>query len=127
MMLNKLVNSQQLTVCLYVDDLLCTCSSPDTLQWLYDEMCSLYGKVTQNDKVLSYLGQTFNFSSPGKCKVTMEGKINDLLKLESTTGNAATPALEDLFEVDTLSLALDATSFPLRCRQTTIPIAQSQT
>jgi hypothetical protein len=102
--LNKYVNHEQLTVCVYVDDLLSTCKSMNALKWFHDQMCKFYGNVALNDgKILSYLGQTFNFTVPGKYHITMEGYVLDLLNLEQTDGSAAIPALEDLFEIDASS------------------------
>jgi hypothetical protein len=75
----KYVNYQQLTVCLYVDDLFSTHKSMNALKWFHDQMCKLYGNIALSDgKILSYLGQTFDFTAPGKFHITMEGYVLDL-------------------------------------------------
>ena len=54
----------------------------------------------QRGKKLDYLGMTFDFSDDGKCKVTMDGYIQELLKEYcNITGVVATPATNELFNV----------------------------
>jgi len=105
---NVLVQGHQCTVSVYVDDLMCTCESDEVLEWLESKLRERYKEITshQGDKH-SYLGQTFDFSSPGKVKVTMEGYIADVLNLYEVEGFAATPATSSLFEVDAKSVALE--------------------
>jgi hypothetical protein len=55
----------------------------------------------------SYLGQTFDFSTKGKVKITMDGYIYDLLELYDVRKYAATPALSTLFDIDAGSVRLD--------------------
>jgi hypothetical protein len=102
----------QLTVCLYVDDLLCTCASDEGLEWLKNELVSEYKEVNSNSgPVHSYLGMTFDWSEPGKVKVTMSGYIRDMLSLYEVVGTRATPAKADLFDIDVNSPLL---SFELK-------------
>ena len=48
--------------------------------------------------ILSYLGQTFDFSTKSKVKVTMENYVQDLLATHSVEGTANTPAAAILFD-----------------------------
>ena len=85
---------------IYVDDLLCCCKEEDGLKWLAQALRDEYTDIQVNEGSLhSYLGQTFDFSLPGKVKVTMEGYIQDLLTLYEVDHYAATPALSNLFVV----------------------------
>jgi hypothetical protein len=90
----------QFTVCVYVDDLLCTCRDAKELQWLYEELKVAYGTITLHEgKIHSYLGQTFDFSEHGKVKITMEKYVADMLNVYDVRGTAATPATNDLFVI----------------------------
>jgi hypothetical protein len=101
---NKVHNGKQLTVALYVDDLMCTCVDPSALEWLYEELLSEYHELNvHRGSFHSYLGQSFDFTTPGKVRVTMEGYIKDLLTLYEVNHNCATPALSNLFTIDTSS------------------------
>ena len=107
--LNMDYNGKQLTVCLYVDDLLCTCEFAEALEWLKDELVKEYKDVNSNvGPVHSYLGMTFDWQVESKVKVTMSGYIKDMLALYEVEGTRVTPALQDLFEVDANSARLDA-------------------
>ena len=70
--LNLDYKGKQLTVCLYVDDLLCTCESAEALEWLKDELVKEYKEVNSNvGPVHSYLGMTFDWSVEGKATSTI--------------------------------------------------------
>ena len=97
---NKDVGGNQITACVYVDDLMVTCCDERAISQIHSELCQDFGAVTLNQgKVHSYLGQTFDFSVGDKCKVTMEGYVDDMLSDFEVIGHAATPALEDLFSI----------------------------
>ena len=90
----------QCTVALHVDDLLITSASGQ----LIDELCAglrlKYGEVTRSDgPVVNYLGMTFDLRVKGEAKVTMKGYIQDALDASGTTGLAASPAIDQLFNV----------------------------
>jgi hypothetical protein len=97
----------QVTVCVYVDDLLMTCVDESSLQELVEELRKEYKDVTAHEgPVHSYLGQTFDFSDPGKVRLTMAKYILDMLDLYDVRGDAATPATATLFVVDEKSAQL---------------------
>jgi histone deacetylase 1/2 len=99
--LNLDYEGKQLTVCLYVDDLLCTCESAEALEWLKSELVKEYKDVNSNvGPVHSYLGMTFDWSVDGKATVTMSGYISDMLTQYEVEGCRATPAKGDLFDID---------------------------
>jgi Reverse transcriptase (RNA-dependent DNA polymerase) len=94
-------NGHQVTVCLYVDDLLITSVDGDDIDWVAGELRKKYGTVTLNvGKVHSYLGQTFDMSVDGKVSVSMEGYIRDILDSQGVTGYRATPATTALYSIN---------------------------
>ena len=105
--LNVDYKGSQLTVVIYVDDILCTFSKEDAMDWIFEKVLARFkeASISKGPKI-SYLGQTFNFSSEGKVKVTMEAFVADFLSYCGATGGAVTPAKEDLFVVDENALEL---------------------
>ena len=94
-------NGHQMTVCLYVDDLLMTSVDGDDIEWLADELRKKYETVTLNTGDLhSYLGQTFDFSVAGEVSVSMDGYIRDVLDTSDVKGFKSTPAATDLYDID---------------------------
>jgi Reverse transcriptase (RNA-dependent DNA polymerase) len=94
-------NGHQVTVCLYVDDLLMTSIDEADIDWIVSELRKKYDTVTLNTgSIHSYLGQTFDFSSPGEVSVSMEGYIRDVLDSSGVKGYRATPAGLDLYDID---------------------------
>jgi hypothetical protein len=104
-------DGKQCTVCLHVDDLLITCVDESIIESVVSSIEAQYKTITlHTGKVHSYLGMTFNFSTPGKVKVSMEGYVRDIISLCDVTGKAATPAGTDLFIVDPTSPKLEEKS-----------------
>jgi hypothetical protein len=94
-------NGHQMTVCLYVDDLLMTSIDGEDIEWLASELRKKYETVTLNTgDVHSYLGQTFDLSVPGEVSVSMDGYIRDVLDSSGVKGYKSTPAGLDLYEID---------------------------
>jgi hypothetical protein len=90
----------QCTVALHVDDLLITSASADLIDELCEGLGRKYGEVSRsNGPVVNYLGMTFDLSVRGEAKVTMKGYIQDALDGSGTTGLAASPAIDQLFDV----------------------------
>ena len=57
---------------------------------------------------IDYVGMTFDFSEPGKVKVTMSHCVQDILSTCGVSGTATTPASESLFESrDTVAKATE--------------------
>ena len=97
---NKTINGNQMTILVYVDDLFITCKSPVTIEEIFGSLAVRYpGLKMKRGPVVSYLGQTFDFSVVKKCKVTMEGYVNDVLDGYKVEGMASTPAGDNLFIV----------------------------
>ena len=92
----------QTTCVIHVDDMMITCKDQKHLDMLIDSIELTYPGLTKyKDKVLNYLGMTFDFTATGKVKITMEGYIGELLKgCEDLKGTAPTPAKAELFQVN---------------------------
>ena len=105
---NKVHEGKQLTACLYVDDLLCTCEAETGLHWLKSELIKAYKDVNVAEgPVHSYLGMTLDWSKPAQVAVTMKGYIEDMLANYEVRGERATPASADLFSIDSSSPVLE--------------------
>ena len=91
----------QTTCVIHVDDMTITCKDQKHLDMLIDSIELTYPGLTKyKDKVLNYLGMTFDFTATGKVKITLEGYIGELLEgCEDLKGTAPTPAKAELFQV----------------------------
>ena len=106
---NKIVDGKQVTITLYVDDLLVTCESEPILDAAIAEVQGLFGGATvHKGKVHSYLGMTFDFTQEGSVSVKMDGYVEDVIKEYRVTGTAKSPAQADLFEIDEAAALLTA-------------------
>ena len=87
-------DGSQSTICIFVDDLLVTAKSENIIDNLIQQLSKMYGQYgkleVNRGRKLSYLGMTFDFEQKGKCIVSMEGYINDLLD-EHIEGFVSTP------------------------------------
>jgi Reverse transcriptase (RNA-dependent DNA polymerase) len=94
-------NGHQMTVYLYMDDLLMTTIDESDIDWLTTELRKKYETATLNvGEVHSYLGQTFDFGVEGEVSVSMDGYIRDILDASHVKGYKATPAGVDLYDID---------------------------
>lgn len=97
---NKGIGGEQCTICLHVDDLKITCRNEDTIEELIDALTAKYQTLTvHRGNVHSYLGMTWDYSTLGRVKITMEKYVKDVLDGYDVTGRAATPASVNLFEI----------------------------
>eukprot|EP01042_Synura_sphagnicola_P036724 gene36724-biopygen22090 len=78
---NKSSGDYQLTVVVYVDDLLITSEDNGAIDAFIDFLKRKFGTVTEvRGAKHSYLGMLFDFSDSGRVSVSMEGFVNDILK-----------------------------------------------
>lgn len=97
---NKTVNSVQCTICVHVDDLLFTSVDGSIIENTLQYLIGVYKEVSiSRGKVQHYLGMIFDFSTPGKCYMSMPMFTDKVMKKGNVTGVAATPALESLFVI----------------------------
>jgi hypothetical protein len=102
---------EQTTVAIHVDDMFVSAPTEDDIDQLLSELSAKYANLSvKRGRILDYLGMTFDFSVSGKCKVTMQGYIEELLNevKDIIQGVSNTPASHNLFSIDELSELLCA-------------------
>jgi hypothetical protein len=99
---NKMTRKgNQITVCVYVDDLKASCVEEAALDGLEADLKRIYGAVTSHSgKILDYLGMKFDYTMPGVCKITMDSMIEEILQEHGVQGVASTPANPELYQVE---------------------------
>jgi histone deacetylase 1/2 len=106
--MNKEIDGQQITVVIYVDDLMITSTNKSHIDDLLSYLTEQYKSITINDGVIhSYLGMSLDFSNDKQVKITMAGYINELLKQHYVEGITTTPANLNLFKINTNSKSLN--------------------
>jgi len=105
--LNAIMDGEQVTIAVHVDDLLITSQSMKALKQVEDFLNTKYsGEINaQHGKVHEYLGMILDFTHKGCVRITMPKIIDDIL--DGVTGNADTPASDNLFDIDLSSELLD--------------------
>ena len=105
---NRTERNKQHTIRFHVDDIMSSHKdkvvNDEFHKWL-DKKYGKYKKVkVTRGKIHDYLGMTFDFSEKGKVQVDMsdyiESMVNDFSVDFTEADKAATPAAEDLFNVD---------------------------
>jgi hypothetical protein len=105
---NKICNGNQVTVCVYVDDLLLTSVNVTALEATLSFLTDKYRDVKYHRGELhSYLGMSFKFDVPRVVSITMEGMVKDILREYEVTGKASSPATANLFIINGESPLLD--------------------
>ncbi len=85
---------------MHVDDLFVTSEAMNDLSEFNNYLKSLYSETkSRTGKVLDFVGMTFDFTSVGYVKVTMDNCTDDILKDCGVTEAKATPAALSLFDV----------------------------
>jgi hypothetical protein len=101
-------DGRQTTLLLHVDDMKVIAPTEEGIDNLLLDLQKRFPKlVVKRGQKLNYLGMVFDYSVPGKCKVTMDGFIADLLEeCSDMEGVSDTPATSTLFVIDESSPAL---------------------
>ena len=87
-----------------MDDIKITCADPLGVEETITALTNRYKTITvKRGMVHSYLGMTFDYSTPGKVRITMSKYVMSMLDEYHVTGSAATPASSNLFEIDSES------------------------
>jgi len=107
--MNKTVSGEQLTVVIFVDDILATCKSDsvitDLVSQLREEFDEVKGGLTDD---FSYLGMhVVNNRELGEIEVSMEGYEKEVLEYAGVQGRRSSPATSDLFSVGSSALMGD--------------------
>ena len=104
----SIADKSQITVIVYVDDLLVTCVEQKPIDDLWTVIRAKYAKPGQPDivvkkgPVVNYLGMTLDWSVPGQVRATQLGFVSELLadsELDFSKRAATSPAAENLFDV----------------------------
>jgi Reverse transcriptase (RNA-dependent DNA polymerase) len=98
---NKIGRSgKQISIVLHVDDLMVTSESQDDLDIFGLYLKSVYPETrTTSGTVLDYVGMTFDFTTAGEVRVTMDKCIDDILTGCGVTTTKVTPGTSVLFDV----------------------------
>lgn len=98
---NKGAGEDQITVVLYVDDLLITSKSDKLLEEFVAAVEGKFqGATVHHGDRHDYLGMMFDFTVSGEVRVSMSGYEEDVVRCMEVNGVVSTPALPDLFQVD---------------------------
>ena len=99
----------QITVALYVDDLLVTCEDERELDAFAAFLRASYsGDITEHrGDIAEYLAMTFDFRTRGEVRVTMKKLIDDIIAGCGVTAERSTPATDELFNVREDAVQLD--------------------
>ena len=109
---NKMCDDgSQITVGLHVDDLLVTCVNHSNIESFKTYLKAEFPEIrVDSGKVISYIGMTFDFTTPGEVRVTMDNCVKDIISSCGVTVPRATPAASVLFDVRETCKATEAES-----------------
>ena len=103
---NKMVNSEQLTICWHVDDLKPSHTDPkvnEFFQWIKHTFGQLREVKTTQGPLHDYLGMTLDYSVPGQVSIDMSPYVKKMVKefpQENLKGaSVASPWNENLLKV----------------------------
>jgi len=106
--MNKMVNDKQITLVVYVDDILALSEDMGAIEEVVARLKAKFGEVKHStDKDLSYLGMHLCIEG-GVATVSMVSYLKSVLEEHGITGVVTTPATGNLFELDESSKQLDA-------------------
>ena len=91
----------QITIGLYVDDIIITCEDEEELN-KFDAFMRQHFKddvTTHRGDVAEYLAMTMDFRTKGEVRITMKKLIDDIIAGCGVTSERSTPATEELFNV----------------------------
>jgi histone deacetylase 1/2 len=102
-------DGSQSTLVVHVDDVLVTAKNNIIIDNIILELEKKYKKLSiQRGDVINYIGMVFDFRIAGRCKITMEGFMDDLMNVcEKIQGFAKTPANDQLFKISDNDVLLD--------------------
>lgn len=110
---NMEINGSQCTILWHVDDIKVSHIDEAVVDDIIDKLQAKYGKeaplVVNKGTKHDYLGMTLDYSEVGKCKISMEDYILDILDDLPTemAGFAVTPAAHHLFDVNEKAVPLN--------------------
>jgi hypothetical protein len=97
---NKGTGEGQVTIVLYVDDIMVTARDRAGVDEVIEAMKAAFDTVKVHEGLEhDYLGMSFDFTREGACTVKMDGYKRDIAETFNVSGKAATPAADHLFQV----------------------------
>jgi hypothetical protein len=101
----------QITVVVHVDDLMVTSETQANLDWFGASLKKAYPETTTNrGSRIDYIGMSFDFTTLGEVRVTMDNCTSDIIKECGVTTARATPAASTLFDTRDAPLATEEES-----------------
>jgi hypothetical protein len=98
--MNVMRNGKQLTLAIYVDDILALSENAEDLEWFREELEKVFDDVkAETGGEFSYLGMHIILEK-GKARISMKQFIEELLELHGEVRMRITPATNQLFESD---------------------------
>ena len=96
-------NGNQITVVLYVDDMMVSCVDESALDDFAFFLRACYGENEISEhrgSILDFLGMTFDFTTVGKVKITMKRLVDEIIAGCGVVLERKTPAAEHLFDIN---------------------------
>jgi len=94
----------QLTVAVYVDDILMTSTNEEEMEELLEAIKNRYGDVkSHRGDVIEFLGMSVDMSIPGSASITMKGMETSIVEdapTERSTRKTNSPAADNIFDID---------------------------
>ena len=91
--LNKICrDGAQLTIAIYVDDILMTSTNEEEMQEILTAITERYGDVkSHRGKILEFLGMSIDMSTPGSASITMNGMERSIVEALAWRQNRVRP------------------------------------
>lgn len=109
--MNKMCDGSQLTVAVYVDDLLITSKNKEAATALIKAITKRYKDVKSHEgSKQEYLGMSIDMTKKGSAIITMSGMEDRIVEdsaLDSSGKATTSPASNNLFEIDEQSIPLE--------------------
>ena len=99
---NTVINGKQLTLILFVDDVLVTCEHDAGLKWIIDKLKERYENIKSSDgNVLSYLGMQIKWGQSPNHEISVDTcyYLETVLQEYEVSGTATSPAGNNMFNV----------------------------
>ena len=94
----------QLTIAIYVDDILMTSTNVEEMQEIITAITERYGDVkSHREKIVEFLGMLIDMSTPGSASITMNGMEKSIGKesgVEVNSRKTSSPAADNIFDID---------------------------
>jgi hypothetical protein len=98
---NKVINGNQVTFALHVDDLLITSVDEKAIDLTIGLFRDRFKEMSVKDgPVVPYTGMSMDFTNEGEVKISMKHCVEEIIRFYEVKGKASTPASSELFSID---------------------------